>query len=630
MRDRKRDQGRRRRPQPAPGPGHGNGPEHGQAYEHDPRGAGAPGIPDDHYERDDRYGRREGRYEHEGPHGRYEQDGRDGYYDPDAPDGLDAPDDPDDWYDEPPRRPVPRPRARRPGPEPEAPRRGGVPDGLLVGFLAFLLGITALIWTATGLAGLFAHGSWPKGVTFAHTPAAVRQLIGSPHDLAGAWPDTPPTQLSGYGLMWGLLIGQVMVALVLALFVMGTVTRWRAVRQRARRARQRPAPAARRRDPYERRPAPRKPARPTAPRPHGGHQAPPETPLRAKSEAAPRPTPEPPPPTAPAPSDPVPVEAAPAAPVASPAPPRGTVLGPVEVRRPAALRAVRDAEGPALVITSDTALWEETKDARAKLGPVLLYDPTHLCETPARMHWSPTAGCQDRTAAGARAVALLAPVRPSAKIDAAVVDTAHTLLRCFLHAAAVDGRQLRHVHRWAQGKGVQDAVRVLRTHAKAAPGAAGELEGALTAHPERRDIAQQLIARALSALGSVHIRDSCTPSRSDAAALDSLVAEGGTLYVVGEAIEEPKSRPEAMPLLTALAASVVEHGRSMAERSSAGRLDPPLSLVLDDVAAVAPLPQLPALLASGAEQGLPTLALLRSREQARSRWPDWPTDQLPT
>ena len=37
-------------------------------------------------------------------------------------------------------------------------------------------------------------------------------------------------------------------------------------------------------------------------------------------------------------------------------------------------------------------------------------------------------------------------------------------------------------------------------------------------------------------------------------------------------------------------------------------------------------PQLPELLATGADRGLPTLALLRSREQARARWPH---DELP-
>jgi hypothetical protein len=273
------------------------------------------------------------------------------------------------------------------------------------------------------------------------------------------------------------------------------------------------------------------------------------------------------------------------------------------------------------VVTSNPAIWSETKDARAKLGPVLLYDPSHLCDTPARLHWSPSTGCEDKATAASRATALLGPVRPTAKVDQAMADVAETLLRSYLHAAAVEGKAFRHVHRWAQGSQVQDAVRALRTNPKAASGAAGELEAALTSHPERRDIAQELTARALSALFTVNVRESCTPNRSDALVLDSFVNEGGTLYVVGEPIEDPKANPGAMPLLTALASSVVERGRRMAERSSSGRLDPPLTLVLDDVAAVAPLPQLPELLATGADQGLPTLALLRSQEQARARWP---------
>ncbi|WP_228032083.1 type IV secretory system conjugative DNA transfer family protein, partial [Streptomyces phyllanthi] len=311
--------------------------------------------------------------------------------------------------------------------------------------------------------------------------------------------------------------------------------------------------------------------------------------------------------------------------IAVPVPaPRGpVVLGTPETRHPLAVQALSDAEGPALVITSNPILWAETKDARAKLGPVLLYDPAHLCDTPARLHWTPSRGCEDKATAAARAAALLAPIRPTAKIDQALADTAETLLRCYLHAAAVDGRTIRHIHRWAQGTQVQEAVRALRTNPKASPGTAGELESALTSHPERRDMAQELTTRALSSLSTVNVRESCTPNRTDSLALDSFVAEGGTLYVVGEPIEDPRAAPGAMPLLTALAASVVERGRRMAERSSSGRLDPPLTLILDDVAAVAPLPQLPALLADGTDRGMPTLALMRSREQGRSRWPQY-------
>jgi hypothetical protein len=492
---------------------------------------------------------------------------------------------------------------------------GGIPDGLLVGVLAFLLGMTLLVWSATGLAGLFAKGAWPDAVTFTHTPLAMRHLVSSPHDVPGAWPATPADQLSGYGLFWGLFISQVMVLVVLTVFVVGTLARWKAVRA-GRRAHPKPTheiPVADTPLPAPL-PAPAPAPAPTqAPAPASAPAPATPSPAAAQTETPQTPTPAPAAPTAPATITMTPPIPAPRGPV---------ILGPAETRHPHAVQALGDAEGPALVITSNPALWSETKDARAKLGPVLLYDPSHLCDTPARLHWSPAAGCEDKATAATRAAALLAPVRPTAKMDQALADTAETLLRCYLHAAAVDGRTFRHVHRWAQGTQVQDAVRTLRTNPKAASGTAGELESALTSHPERRDMAQELTARALSSLFTVNIRESCTPNRGDSLALDSFVHEGGTLYVVGEPIEDPRATPGAMPLLTALTASVVERGRRMAERSSSGRLDPPLTLILDDVAAVAPIPALPDLLTSGPTQGMPTLALMRSREQSRSRWPN--------
>ncbi|MFE5481690.1 type VI secretion protein [Streptomyces sp. NPDC056527] len=486
-------------------------------------------------------------------------------------------------------------------------QQGGIPDGLVLGLVGFVLGLTVLVWTATGLAALLSKGAWPAGVTFTSTPMAVRALIGNPQDLSGAWPGTPAGELSGYGLFWGLLIGELMVLVVLTVFAVGTLARWRAVRT-GRRAAYGKAPVT-----------PRVQAPLTQP------VAPPvPQPVTTAAETLVQPTVPPTTPTALAAPTPGPV--APAAPtpqtvVPSPRTPR-LLYGTPATRRPAALQAVQDAEGPALVVTSDPTVWADTKDARGKLGPVLVYDPGHLCDTPARLHWSPSAGCEDPATAQERAVALLAPVRPPSRLDAAVADTAETLLRCWLHAAALDERPFKQVHRWAQGAGAHEPVRILRTHPKAASGHAGLLESALTAHPERREIAQELTARALSALSSIHIRDACTPNRTDSLTLESFVAEGGTLYVVGETIEDPRTRPGAMPLLTALTASVVEHGRRMAARSSDGRLDPPLTLVLDDVAAVAPLPRLPELLASGQDQGMPTLVLLRSQEQARARWPE--------
>ncbi|MEU9378786.1 type VI secretion protein [Streptomyces sp. NPDC048255] len=509
----------------------------------------------------------------------------------------------------------------------ETPARGGIPDGLLVGLLAFLLGFALLVWSATGLAAWFAKGAWPDTVTFTRTPDAVRALIAQPHDLPGAWPDTDPAALSGWGLFWGLFIGQLLVLFTLIVFAIGVFARTKSRRALAKQAAPAPVPQ-------------------DAPKPDAT-----EAPIPAPTPVpVPAQTPEPvaahqpaPPQPAAQPSDEAYRYGFGYAPAAHPAPPAFEARGlgrspsngnwpgsPTTDRRPrlayggpndrfrAAAQRIGEAEGAALIVTSSPTLWAETKDARAKLGPVLLYDPSHLCDTPARMHWNPAEGCADRDTAAARAIALLAPVRPQARMDAAVADTAETLLRSWLQAVALDDRPFKQLHRWTQGNSAQDPVRILRTHPQAAPGAAGELESALTAHPERRELAQNLTARALSCLTSIHIREACNPNRTDSLTLASFLGEGGSLYVVGEPLEDPRTHPGAMPLLTALASHVVEHGRRMAARSSHGRLDPPLSLVLDDVAAVAPLPQLPELLT---DETLPLLALCRSREQARSRWP---------
>ena len=462
----------------------------------------------------------------------------------------------------------PRPYDRHAG-EPAGSRRpgrgtgGGIPDGLLLVVLGFLLGLSVLTWTATGLAGLFAHGSWPKGVVFTRSPMAIRALVTQPHDIADAWPDASPAHLSGYGLFWGLLIGQLLIALVLTIFVMGTVTRARAVRaarraQRATYPRPTERPAATNQD-VRAQPTLSKPTSPDH-APATGRETQPESPT------SPRQAPDPARPADAVPTavlGPVhqPVQAAPAGQT-----PEGASADPRS--------RVHDAAGAVLVATSDPALWAATKDARAKLGPVHLFDPGQLCDTPDRLRWSPHHGCTDRATAAARATAMLAPLRSPRPIDAETHTAAEVLLRCWLHAAALDDRPFREVHRWALAKSAPtDPVQTLRTHPKAMPGAAGELEATLTGHPERRHTATELIRRALSPLSRLHIRNACTAARADRISLESFIDETGTLYVVGE-------EPELMPILNALTQSVVEHGRRMAARSSPGRLDPPLTTVL--------------------------------------------------
>ncbi|MEV6013026.1 type VI secretion protein [Streptomyces sp. NPDC051976] len=527
---------------------------------------------------------------------------------------------------------------------------GGLPDGLIVGFIAFLLGVTLLFWTATGIAGVLAHGGWPGDAHFTKTPQAMRHLVSEPHDIPAAWPGAPVGELPGSGLFWGIFISQFMVLFVLTVFVLNAVARTRA---RLRSPRQAPPAAPVEPAPV---PAPRR-RRGTAVTPSGtgapGAKSVSDDGLDAWFRSVPgapgaaqdAPTTQLPP---------LDAERRPAATLAAGAPgvpgaagaasldgsasrtdPLVAALPGGEVTRTYALfagprgdkakrivqPAVLAAAGPVVVTTADPETYQQTVGNRAKLGPVHVYDPAHLLDVPGRLRWAPHGGCEQPATAGIQAAALLAPLRPSRADEAIVHDTAVTLLRCWLHAAAVDGLPFRQVHRWAAGGAAAgEAVRILRTDTGAASGWSGELESVLHAHPERRDAAQALIRKTLEPLNSVHIRDACNPTRIGGLDMESFVAERGTLYVVGERIEDPRTHLGAMPLLTALVSSVVEHGRRMAAMSSAGRLDPPLTFVLDDVAALAPLPALPELLATGESDGLPTLAVLRSPEQALARW----------
>ncbi|GAB2624791.1 hypothetical protein GCM10027168_65700 [Streptomyces capparidis] len=549
-----------------------------------------------------------------------------------------------------------------PPPRREPRDRGGIPDGALVGFLAVLLGSVTLVWLATGLAAVLQHGRWPD-ITFTHSAPALRRLVTEPSDVDAAWRHPDPVQgLPSTAVFWTTL--GILLALLLAVVLLGMIgwTRFRAPVKAQRAARERAAQAAAATPP----PAAAAPAAVPAPEP----------------VHAPATAPQPPPPAAPAPPVPPPSATPPAAPPADvPHPlseaalvPRARdirpeipvigrslhdplayaiplgrdtatatdlyggldrtfrVLAPPGARATARLlhAAVSGAPGPVLLTCTGPAAVEATRAAREKLGPLLVFDPLQLTGATQRLRWSPVQGCENPATADNRARALLEPVRPLARTlpaDRHTQQTAHTLLRCWLHAAALDHRPVRQVHRWANGQASRDPVKILRTAKDAAADWAGTLESLLTGHEQQLDDARALTARALECLTQLHVLNSCSPSGSDAFRMESFLRERGTIYLVGEAMEARSSRelrlhPGAMPLLTALVEDVVEHGRRMAARSSSGRLDPPLLLALDDVATLAPVPVLPDLMSVGGRTGLPTIAVLRSDEQARHRWGD--------
>ncbi|MCW2666520.1 MAG: Type secretory pathway VirD4 component-like, partial [Frankiales bacterium] len=82
------------------------------------------------------------------------------------------------------------------------------------------------------------------------------------------------------------------------------------------------------------------------------------------------------------------------------------------------------------------------------------------------------------------------------------------------------------------------------------------------------------------------------------------------------------------PLITALLEDLLDTARTLAAATPHGRLDPPLLLLLDEAANIAPIPSLPNLLADGGGSGITTVTVLQSLAQARSRWGEAGADAM--
>jgi type IV secretory pathway TraG/TraD family ATPase VirD4 len=156
----------------------------------------------------------------------------------------------------------------------------------------------------------------------------------------------------------------------------------------------------------------------------------------------------------------------------------------------------------------------------------------------------------------------------------------------------------------------------LRQHPDAAPGWAEELAAQATADPRQRDGVWGGVRRAFDCLADPRVLAACSPKTGDAFNAGDFLRQRGTLYLLGST----GAQVSVAPLVSALVEDLVETARRAAAASRGGRLDPPLTLWLDEAANIAPIASLPSLLADGGGVGITTIAVLQSQAQARARW----------
>lgn len=277
---------------------------------------------------------------------------------------------------------------------------------------------------------------------------------------------------------------------------------------------------------------------------------------------------------------------------------------------------VLDAPGAAIVTSTRPDVLRHT--AAARHDPVEVFDPQGASGWPSCLRWSPVLGCEDPLTAILRAqgFATGAGFDQNTKDADFWTGSAAAVIRCYLHAAALTGRKLTEVVSWAGRPADTEPIRILRSSPDAAPGWADELASQATAKPETRDDVWSGVRRAFDCFADPRVLQACSPEQGKAFDPAAFLADRGTLYLVGSA----GAQLSVAPLITALIEDLAERALLLAARARHGRLDPPLTMFLDEAANIAPLASLPTLLSAGGGSGICTLIVLQSLAQARARW----------
>ncbi|MEV1179206.1 TraM recognition domain-containing protein, partial [Nonomuraea sp. NPDC049784] len=255
-----------------------------------------------------------------------------------------------------------------------------------------------------------------------------------------------------------------------------------------------------------------------------------------------------------------------------------------------------------------------TAAPRAARGTLWVFDPQQICHHPQEFWWDMLKTA--RTVEGARRLAshfITTSFSANERGNYWALAAGNLLASLFHAAANLDGATIHQVLEWLANPAEQDPIDALR--ACGAVGMAGQLEHTVQLPPETRGGVYDTAAQTVAALLDPVINQWITPAPSQPVFdPDRFVASTDTLYLFSK-----KGRNGAAPLVAALADAVLQAGIAAAERAG-GRTDPPLVIVLDEAANVAPIEDLPDLYSFLGGTGIPVITILQSYQQGVRVW----------
>lgn len=256
--------------------------------------------------------------------------------------------------------------------------------------------------------------------------------------------------------------------------------------------------------------------------------------------------------------------------------------------------AARVAQVPGALVTTSTRLdlAEMVHRDRSRAGVVRIFNPSGLGGLASSVRWRVLDGCTSWETAARRAADLM-PESPSPEGERWDAQ-GRRVLALLLHAAALSGARMVDLVGWVAALSEATPSPVVLAELSAVlvrrPGGrerAAALRSVWATNDRTRSSITSTLGPVLAWVSDERARPLGDASPGDPALLDlpAFVASRDTLHLIGH-----EDRSGIAPLLGALVAEIGHVCRVVAADRPGGRLDPPLTMALDEIAQTALVP----------------------------------------
>jgi type IV secretory pathway TraG/TraD family ATPase VirD4 len=273
------------------------------------------------------------------------------------------------------------------------------------------------------------------------------------------------------------------------------------------------------------------------------------------------------------------------------------------------------SDGPVVSTSTKPDVLRATASSRSGDGWSFLYDPSGEIDCPPgveRVGWSPLTTATRWEAAVVTADAMVGASRLNGPRGAEQhwTERAGALLSTLLHAAALERLPMSDVLRWIDRHDGATALDILDSRVTGDAPATDLLAGIVTTDSREQSGIWSTASGVLAAYRTQGVLES---TRTPPLNLDAFCSGPNTLYICSTG----RRQRHFAPLVVAMLGDVRD---ATYARARDGHVGAPTLLALDEVANIAPVPDLPAMVSEGAGQGLLVLACLQDLSQARVRW----------